>query len=209
MKSLYEGARTRIRVDCELSKEFKVIVGMYQGSELSPFLFAVVVDVVTVFSREGALGVLLYADDLVSMSKTINGFWNKFVKWKEAFESKGLKVNLGKTKVMVDPCGVCSFGVMSNSVLCLQCGRWIHGWCAGVKRVNKIFAKIYMQKIYDGNIGEAVLQEEKLCDEVETVREFPHLSDRVSACGGCEAAQDVGGLCLGNAVSCCISRCFV
>ena len=25
---------------------------------------------------------------------------NKFIKWKEAFESKGLKVNLGKTKVM-------------------------------------------------------------------------------------------------------------
>ena len=26
---------------------------------------------------------------------------NKFLKWKEAFECLGLKVNLGKTKVMV------------------------------------------------------------------------------------------------------------
>ena len=25
---------------------------------------------------------------------------NKFIKWKEAFESKGFKVNLGKTKVV-------------------------------------------------------------------------------------------------------------
>ena len=31
-------------------------------------------------------------------------------------------------------------------------------------------------------------QEEKLCDEVETVREFTYLGDRVGAGGGCEAA---------------------
>ena len=30
-------------------------------------------------------------------------------------------------------------------------------------------------------------QEEKLCDEVETIREFTHLGDRVSVGGGCEA----------------------
>ena len=39
-----------------------------------------------------------------------------------------------------------------------------------------------------GNIGHAVEQEEKLCDEVETVREFTYLCDRVSAGGGCEVA---------------------
>ena len=49
--SLYEGAKTRVRVDSELSKEFVVKVGMHQGSVPSPFLYAVVVDVVTVFAR--------------------------------------------------------------------------------------------------------------------------------------------------------------
>ena len=34
-------------------------------------------------------------------------------------------------------------------------------------------------------------QEEKLCDEVETVRDFTYLGDRVSAGGGCEAAVTV------------------
>ena len=33
----------------------------------------------------------------------------------------------------------------------------------------------------EGNIGEIVEQEEKLCEEVETVREFTYLGDRVSA----------------------------
>ena len=31
-------------------------------------------------------------------------------------------------------------------------------------------------------------QEEKLCDDVETVREFTYLGDSVTAGGGCEAA---------------------
>ena len=148
--SLFEGAKTRVRVDSELSEEFKVKVGIHLGSVLSPFLFAEVVDV-TEFAREGALSELLYADDL--MNETLMGLRNKLIKWKEVFESKGLKVNLGKTKVMVsggitndgmskskvDPCGVCSLRVKANSVLCLQYGKWIHGRCAGVKMVTPKF----------------------------------------------------------------------
>ena len=38
-------------------------MGIHQGSVLSPFLFAAVVNVVTEFTREGALSELLYADD--------------------------------------------------------------------------------------------------------------------------------------------------
>ena len=49
--SLYEGAKTRVRVDSELSEEFDVKVGKHQGSELSDFPFAVVVDVVTECDR--------------------------------------------------------------------------------------------------------------------------------------------------------------
>ena len=35
--SLYEGAKTRVRVDSELSEEFEVELGMHQGSVLSYF----------------------------------------------------------------------------------------------------------------------------------------------------------------------------
>ena len=47
----------------------------------------------------------------------------------------------------------------------------------------------------DGNVGEAVKQEEKLCDEVETVRELTYIGDRVSAGGGCEVAVIVRTRC--------------
>ena len=153
---------------------------------LSPFLSALEADVVTEYIREGALSKLLHAHDLVLMGATIEGFCDKFLEWKEAFESKGLKVNLGKTKEMVssgitkdgmskrkvDPCGVCSLRVKSNSVLCVQCGKWIHGRCAGVKMVAQILPRNYTCRKCEGNIREAVDQEETLCDEVETVRDF-------------------------------------
>ena len=49
--SLYEGAKTRVREDYELSEEFEVKVRMHQGSVLSPFQLAMVADVVTEFGR--------------------------------------------------------------------------------------------------------------------------------------------------------------
>ena len=63
--SLYEGAKTRVRVGLELSEEFEVKVGVHQGSALSPLLFAIVVDVITESVRNGLMSEMLYADDLV------------------------------------------------------------------------------------------------------------------------------------------------
>ena len=102
MMSLYEGMKTMVRMDSELSEEFEVKVRMHQGSMLSPFLSAVVEDVVTEFAKEGALSELLYAD-FAQISETIERLKNKFIKWKEAFENKGVKASLWKTKGKVDP----------------------------------------------------------------------------------------------------------
>ena len=57
--------------------------------------FAIVVDVITESVRNGLMSEKLYADDLVLTSQMMEGLREKFWKWKEAFESKGLKVNLG------------------------------------------------------------------------------------------------------------------
>ena len=35
------------------------------------------------------------------MNETIEGLGNKFLEWKEAFLSKGFKVNFGKFKIVV------------------------------------------------------------------------------------------------------------
>ena len=45
--SLYNGAKTKVKVGSGLFGEFSGNVGVHQGSVLSPPLFAIVVDVVT------------------------------------------------------------------------------------------------------------------------------------------------------------------
>ena len=64
-------------------------------------VFAFVVDVVNELTRDGVLCKLLYADDLMQISETIEGLIMRLIKWKNAFESKILKVKPGKIKVMV------------------------------------------------------------------------------------------------------------
>ena len=49
------------------------------------------------------------------------------------------------------------------------------------------FSRNFTCRKCEENIGEVVEQEEKLCDEVETVQELTYIVDRVSAGRGCEA----------------------
>ena len=116
-------------------EEFEVKVGVHQGSVLSPLLFAVVLDIITENARRDVINELLYADDLVLMSKTMEDLKERFWNWKDALESKSLKVNTRKTKAMVsrsegklfkskiDPYGVHGRRVMANLVLCTKCGN--------------------------------------------------------------------------------------
>ena len=99
--SLYDSAKTRVRVGCAYSGKFEVKVGKHQGFVLLPLLLAIVVDVITENARRVVVNDLLYADDLVFMSKTMENLKERFWNWKDALESKDLKVSNRKTKVMV------------------------------------------------------------------------------------------------------------
>ena len=57
-----------------------------------------------------------------------------------------------------------------------------------MKRVTPKFSRNFTCRKCERNVGEAVEQEEQLCEGVETVREFTYLGDRVSDGRGCEAA---------------------
>ena len=97
---------------------------------LSPLVFAIVVDVVAEHARERLLNEILYADDLVLMSESLEDLRERFQRWRSALEDKGLEVNVGKTKMMmngtegevvlskIDPCGLCRKRVGSNAVCC-------------------------------------------------------------------------------------------
>ena len=183
---LYEGARTRVKVGAEMSVAFGVNVGVHQGSVLSPFLFAIVMDAVCGDVMEGLLYEILYADDLVLMADSMEELQIKFDRWKNAIESKGMKVNMGKTKVMVsgtegekevskvDPCGVCDKRVKANSILCVGCGKWVHKRCSGVKGALKKMEGVFQCKRCVRGVL-AVDEEISMDDGIERVDSFVYL----------------------------------
>ena len=122
--SLYEGSRTKVRVGSGTSDEFGVRVGVHQGSVLSPLIFAIVVDVVTEHAREGLLNEILYADDLVLMSESLEDLRGRLQRWKRALEGKALKVNVGKTKMMVSG----TEGKITSSKNRSLWSMWEKGW---------------------------------------------------------------------------------
>ena len=77
------------------------LASLHQGSVSSHLLFAMVIDEVTENARKGWMKQILYADNLVLMGETMKELRENFDEWREAFESKGMRVKLGKTKLMV------------------------------------------------------------------------------------------------------------
>ena len=92
--------RCEAAYDNNNSKGFNVKVGVHQGSVLSPLLFIIVMEALSRNFRGGLPMELLYADDLVLMAESEELLMVKLRKWKEGMEEKGLRVNMGKTKVM-------------------------------------------------------------------------------------------------------------
>ena len=120
--------------------------------------------------------------------------------WREAFKSKWMRLNLGKTKLMVsgmeketfcskiDPCSVCGTRVMSNSALCTACGKWVHARCTYKKKVAVYLNKSFVCKKCKGVVKNFKGPDEILCDGVDPVSKFSYLGDRLHATGWCETA---------------------
>ena len=100
VKAMYQDATTRVKLNGRESRGFGVKVGLHQGSMHSPLLFIIVLETLSRGFREGLPLELLYADDLVLMAETEDLLVEILIKWKAGMEEMGLRVNMGKTKVM-------------------------------------------------------------------------------------------------------------
>ena len=134
------------------------------------------------------------------MGEILEELRENFDGWREAFESKEMRVNLGKTKLMVsgmeektldskvDPCGMCGTRVISNSVLCTACDKWVHARCTDKKKVAVYSNKNFVCKKCRSLAKNFKRPDEILCDGVETVTKCSYVGDKLNATGGCEIA---------------------
>jgi len=92
-----------------------------------------------IFSLLHILGCDIIAETEEDLIKRLN-------EWKNNVESRGMRVNMNKTKVMIGVdhqkplqkaarwlCGVCGRDIGSNSMQHTSCHKWVHKKCSGMK----------------------------------------------------------------------------
>ncbi|XP_070036013.1 secreted RxLR effector protein 78-like [Nicotiana tomentosiformis] len=100
IKDMYNGAKTRVRTVGGESEHFLAVMGLHQGSALSPFLFALVMDALTHCIQGEVPWCILFIDDIVLIDETRSGINERLEIWIQALESKGFRFNSMKRNIL-------------------------------------------------------------------------------------------------------------
>jgi hypothetical protein len=110
IKDMYEKVYLRIKTDNGLTESFEAQIGVKQGCVLSPILFNLFLyDLPNIFTNncdpvdlyDTSINCLLFADDMVLLSKSADGLQTCLNKLREYCSKWKLQVNLSKTKVII------------------------------------------------------------------------------------------------------------
>ena len=71
IQDMYRGTKTGVKTRCGRMEYFEVKVGLHRGSALSPLLFIIIMDVLAEEARTKPPWAMLFADDLVLVSETV------------------------------------------------------------------------------------------------------------------------------------------
>ncbi|KAK3518842.1 hypothetical protein QTP70_014991, partial [Hemibagrus guttatus] len=100
VQDMYERSRTVVRCAVGQTEEFNVEVGLHQGSALSPFLFAIVMDQLSEEVRQESPWTMMFAEDIVICSESREQVEVNLERWRFALERRGMKVSRSKTEYM-------------------------------------------------------------------------------------------------------------
>nr|XP_016481350.1 PREDICTED: uncharacterized protein LOC107802379 [Nicotiana tabacum] len=88
IKDMYDGAKTQARTAGGDTELFPVIMGLHQGSVLSPFLFALTMDALTHHIQGEVPWCMLFANDIVLIDESRSSVNERLEVWRKALESK-------------------------------------------------------------------------------------------------------------------------
>ncbi|KAK3518743.1 hypothetical protein QTP70_010884 [Hemibagrus guttatus] len=100
VQDMYERSRIVVRCAVGQTEEFKVEVGLHQGSAVSPFLFAIVMDQLSEEVRQESPWTMMFAYDIVICSESREQVEESLEKWRFALERRGMKISRSKTEYM-------------------------------------------------------------------------------------------------------------
>ena len=100
VQDMYEESETVVRCAEEITESFKVKVGLHQGSALSPFLFAVIMDRLTDEVRKEPPWTMMFANDIVICEETREEVERRLESWKHALKRRGMKVSRSRIEYL-------------------------------------------------------------------------------------------------------------
>ena len=197
---MYANARSHVLVDDGYSDKFDAKVGVHQGWVLSPMIFIIVLEALSLEFHSGVPLEDLSVDEHLIIAESLEECVKWHLTWKEAMEERGLRVTLGKMKIMICgsgqdllqssgefPCAIFRIEVGGNSIFCNGCKHWVHKKCSELKCLTKDpdYRCTWCQETtctLDGRPQREVQGPDKL----EVVASICYLGDMLSAAGGCE-----------------------
>ena len=100
IQDMYNGVTTCVRTQSGATRDFPITIGLHQGSALSPYLFNVVLDVLTDHIQEAAPRCMLFADDIVLVGDSKGEVNATLERWRQTLETYGFRISRSKTEFM-------------------------------------------------------------------------------------------------------------
>lgn len=100
IQEMYKDVYTKVRSCVGETEGFQIRVGLHQGSALSPFIFNIVMDVMTEEVRAAVPWNVFHADDIVLCGERTEDLGIKLEEWRTALEERGMKICRSKTEYM-------------------------------------------------------------------------------------------------------------
>ncbi|XP_071729029.1 uncharacterized protein [Rutidosis leptorrhynchoides] len=97
---MYEGAKSCVRTPVGNTEVFPIEIGLHQGSALSPFLFALILDELSRGIQECIPWCLIFADDIVLVSESKEELNRRLEQWRVALEGNGLQISRQKMEYL-------------------------------------------------------------------------------------------------------------
>jgi hypothetical protein len=82
IKDMYDNVVTSVRTSDGYTNDFSINIGLHQGSALSPYLFALVMDEVIRDIQDDIPWCMLFADDVVLVDESRTGVDQKLELWR-------------------------------------------------------------------------------------------------------------------------------
>ena len=100
VQDMYRGCKTVVRSAAGESNIFGMEVGLHQGSALSPYLFLLLMDVLTENVRKDVPGSMMFADDIVLCGDDDTDMTEYLETWRRALEDRGMRISRPKTQFL-------------------------------------------------------------------------------------------------------------